>query len=177
MKRWISAGFLCLFLLMPFLCMAAAVPLNDTIKEQQFIKSFNNCAKRENLSYRLVREPKYNRTETEEGFLSSFVIEGVHPHQNLILVWSGSESHIYAIHIFIDSPERLKDMIGETMIIEHALGMPGGEAQSDGMFAIVDAIKKGKGSYWSEATQRRYIIEYFPPEGEEETLLEIRADV
>lgn len=146
--------------MMVSVCKAAGVPLNDQIKDTNFIRAFNECAKREQSAYQIDGNTKIFRKPQNGAYLSHFIPNTkVRVGDNLIMIKSNEKGEIYEAAVYISRSSMVKDMFGEMFILERTVGMPNGEGHSDGMYAVIDAYKSGTGSYWSEATNRRYVVQ------------------
>lgn len=179
MKK-IFSTFLFLVLCTVFsFCEATAVPLNETITESSFVQQLNACAKRERIPVQIKKSKSYPTKKVGNIFYSVYLPVTIQSElQNAIITKSKEkDGPIYLIEVFVDSKDRLRELIGEMMAVERTMGMPGGEGHLDGMFAITDALTKGTGAYWSETTNRKYVIKFIGSRTNRSLGLTITAEI
>lgn len=159
MKKNVCIIMICLIWVNFSVCNADAIPLNDQITIENFVSVFNNSYDAKQSGVRIVgyvREPRYS--ENAKRLISAYETNnGV----NIMINSSISSRLLYEIGVIGEIPssaEGMKPILMTTMLVEKALGKPSGEGQATGMFAIMDAWQKGKGSYWSNETNRKYIV-------------------
>ncbi len=147
------------------LAQANNIALNDTLSIDSFVDAFNKSKDAADLNVSISkRETKFD-DETNRYItlystnLGDFFIMQSTPSGNLqaLGIWVNLKTDNNGSVINFEDTQ--KNLVLQMMLAERVLGMPSGEGAVNGMFAILDAIKKGKGSYWSNVTNRRYIIE------------------
>lgn len=179
MKRIFSTFlFLALCMAVSF-CEATAVPLNDTITEMSFVREMNTCAKKEGIPVQIKKSKSSPTKKAGAFFYSVYSPVNIQSElQNAIIAKSKEkDGPIYVIVVFVDSKDRLRELVSQMMAVERTMGMPGGEAHLDGMFAITDALTKGTGTYWSETTNRKYVIKFIGSQTTPSLGLTITAEI
>ena len=139
------------------ICCAAPVSLNDNLSAENFVQAFNGSkdAIEAGISIKKLGAEYHEPSNTvSTGFLSN---EDV-----LFVLLSKPTGELRELSILVKTEygedKAIEILFKETLLAERVLGMPSGEAATNGMFAVIDAVKNGKGSYWSNETNRKYII-------------------
>lgn len=141
-------------------CCAEPIAVNDSITSEKFMYAFNNNAdaKQQGISIvGTIKKPTYNNNINR-------VISGYVTNNNVSIMLSSNPKTgvIYEIGILRKKPSSDNEMqafIMVSLLVERTIGTPSGDETADGMFALLDALKKGRGVYWSNTTNRRYIVE------------------
>lgn len=148
-------------------CHASETALNDVITPDSFTNAFNERCEIENDSLRIFKGKHISHDEKRGMDVHGYLVTNAdHPKNSpiLIIALSNPLGELYGIQVlakmdmYQDYESALKDAAKYMIIVERTVGMPSGEAAVDGMFAVSDALTKKKGSYWSEETERRYIV-------------------
>lgn len=166
MKKVVLFYIMITFLLGASICQASDVPLNDNITIQQFTNEFHNRTAIENMPRTLVQlsEEHNNDKNLDIYHYKPINVNGLESNVHIV-AQCYPDGTLYEIDVWdklnsgADFYDGIKIIAMYAMIFERVFGMPGGEFHTDGLLAILDANKKGKGSYWCSETSRRYTVE------------------
>ena len=163
MKRHILIIVVSLFLIQISICSAGEIQLNEKITNANFVDVYNKSDDVKDEGIYIVKEIGSSYTKNNKRFITKYVTKiGTE-------IWTNSDpssGKIYGVCVVGEAPKNLDDMkplLMTTMLVERAVGKPSGEAMETGMFALIDATKNGKASYWSNETNRRYIVYFYKP--------------
>lgn len=144
---------------------ATPMMLSDTLSIDSFADTFNKSKDALNKHISISKRGTHFDDKTNRYVTVYTTSQG-----NLFIMQSTPSGSLQELDIWINLEtdhnghvtnfeDTQKTIVLQMLLAERVLGMPSGEGASNGMFAIIDAITKGRGTYWSNATNRRYIIE------------------
>lgn len=142
-------------------CFAQNVSLNDDIKYQDFAQIFNinDTAKQFGVKIYMSDTDYYNN---KNKYITYYTTNQMDAKDNVLILQSELNGDLYELDIFVTVKDDFKKaqeiLFKETMIAQHVFGLPSGDASFNGTAAILDALEKGKGTYWSNETNRRYVV-------------------
>lgn len=143
------------------------VPLNDDITVDKLSDEFTRRAMEVNSPLRLKKHDRVVYVSELNLNINRFIPDdnAIGANANVYVnVPSYMDGKIYEIDVWVklsdtfDFYDSFKALGEYTLLIERAVGTPGGEGYTDGLFALMDANKKGSGAYWSPVTNRKYTI-------------------
>lgn len=141
------------------ICYAEDIAVNDNITVENFMYAFNNNAdaKKEGIAIvGIVKKATYNKNINK--VITGY---GTNNKVNIMINSDPKTGAIYEIGILGKTPsneQELQPILMTALLVERTIGTPSGDGTVDGMFALIDAYKKGKGTYWCNTTNRRYIV-------------------
>lgn len=139
------------------------VPLNDYLTLDSFPLAFSQTCDNNGYSFPL-KCLEYNKTFSPQDHGTVYQVHNNNGNRNLIFVFSDADKRITALQLSIvlnpnDNTEHaLKILISEALLAQRTLGAPDGYETINATIATSDALRLGHGEYWSNHTNRRYVI-------------------
>lgn len=141
-------------------CSASEIPISDSVTINNFIQAYNNTNIREKFNIRLTSVK--DKSPSDHGEVVYLITFNTDKNLgNAAIIFTDKIGNILQTDIVIkniSNEAALRTVMGEMLMLQRTVGTPSGPDTAKGMFAMIDALKKGKASYWDEYSARRYVL-------------------